>query len=52
MRYFRDDLSKRLLSADFKKQVDGMEMLHKVSLMQSYFSHYFLCAAVLHTLYF
>ncbi|KAH9626996.1 hypothetical protein KSS87_017847 [Heliosperma pusillum] len=29
MRYFREDLSKRLLSADFKKQVDGIEMLHR-----------------------
>ncbi|KAF7115927.1 hypothetical protein RHSIM_RhsimUnG0043500 [Rhododendron simsii] len=27
--YFRKDLSRRLLSADFKKQVDGIEMLHK-----------------------
>lgn len=30
--YFRKDLSRRLLSADFKKQVDGIEMLHKVFL--------------------
>ncbi|KAK9681891.1 hypothetical protein RND81_10G035200 [Saponaria officinalis] len=29
MRYFREDLSKRLLSADFKKQVDGIEILHR-----------------------
>ncbi|KAG5516861.1 hypothetical protein RHGRI_037558 [Rhododendron griersonianum] len=27
--YLRKDLSRRLLSADFKKQVDGIEMLHK-----------------------
>lgn len=30
MKYFREDLSRRLLSADFKKQVDGLEMLQKV----------------------
>lgn len=30
--YLRKDLSRRLLSADFKKQVDGIEMLHKVFL--------------------
>ncbi|KAL1343695.1 protein MOR1 isoform X1 [Arachis hypogaea] len=29
IRYFREDLSRRLLSADFKKQVDGLEMLQK-----------------------
>lgn len=29
MKYFREDLHRRLLSADFKKQVDGLEMLHK-----------------------
>lgn len=29
MRYFREDLHRRLLSADFKKQVDGLEMLQK-----------------------
>ncbi|XP_010518980.1 PREDICTED: protein MOR1 [Tarenaya hassleriana] len=29
MKYFREDLQKRLLSADFKKQVDGLEMLQK-----------------------
>ncbi|XP_074307660.1 protein MOR1-like isoform X2 [Silene latifolia] len=29
MRYFREDLSKRLLTADFKRQVEGIEMLHK-----------------------
>ncbi|KAL6546635.1 Protein MICROTUBULE ORGANIZATION 1 [Orobanche minor] len=29
MRYFREDLHRRLLSADFKKQVDGIEMLQK-----------------------
>ncbi|XP_057538805.1 protein MOR1-like isoform X2 [Amaranthus tricolor] len=29
MRFFRDDLSKRLLSTDFKKHVDGIEMLHR-----------------------
>ncbi|GAB4826923.1 Protein MICROTUBULE ORGANIZATION 1 [Ancistrocladus abbreviatus] len=29
MKYFRDDLSRRLLSTDFKKHVDGIEMLHK-----------------------
>ncbi|XP_073058654.1 protein MOR1 isoform X1 [Primulina eburnea] len=28
-RYFREDLHRRLLSADFKKQVDGIEMLQK-----------------------
>ncbi|KAI8525472.1 hypothetical protein RHMOL_Rhmol13G0233000 [Rhododendron molle] len=27
--YFRKDLSRRLLNEDFKKQVDGIEMLHK-----------------------
>ena len=30
MKYFREDLHRRLLSMDFKKQVDGIEMLHKV----------------------
>jgi len=30
MKYFREDLHRRLLSADFKKQVDGLQMLQKV----------------------
>lgn len=29
MKYFREDLHRRLLSIDFKKQVDGLEMLQK-----------------------
>ncbi|CAN1226033.1 Protein MOR1 [Linum grandiflorum] len=29
MRYFREDLHKRLLSTDFKKQVDGLDLLQK-----------------------
>lgn len=29
MKYFREDLHRRLSSADFKKQVDGIEMLQK-----------------------
>ncbi|KAJ6423152.1 hypothetical protein OIU84_024144 [Salix udensis] len=29
MKYFREDLNRRLLSLDFKKQVDGLEMLQK-----------------------
>ncbi|CAM8905774.1 unnamed protein product [Rhodiola kirilowii] len=29
MKYFREDLHRRLLSNDFKKQVDGLEMLQK-----------------------
>ncbi|KAF9673107.1 hypothetical protein SADUNF_Sadunf11G0114300 [Salix dunnii] len=29
MKYFREDLNRRLLSPDFKKQVDGLEMLQK-----------------------
>ncbi|XP_052201183.1 protein MOR1 isoform X2 [Diospyros lotus] len=29
MKYFREDLHRRLLSTDFKKQVDGIEILHK-----------------------
>lgn len=29
MRYFREDLHRRLLSADFKKQVDGLEILQR-----------------------
>ncbi|GAV88428.1 HEAT domain-containing protein/CLASP_N domain-containing protein [Cephalotus follicularis] len=29
MKYFREDLHRRLLSLDFKKQVDGLEMLQK-----------------------
>ncbi|XP_019170142.1 PREDICTED: protein MOR1-like [Ipomoea nil] len=29
MKYLREDLHKRLLSTDFKKQVDGIEMLQK-----------------------
>ncbi|THG04324.1 hypothetical protein TEA_014874 [Camellia sinensis var. sinensis] len=30
MKYFREDLHRRLLSTDFKKQIDGIEMLYKV----------------------
>lgn len=30
MKYFREDLQRRMLSTDFKKQVDGIEMLQKV----------------------
>lgn len=33
MKYFREDLHRRLLSTDFKKQVDGIEMMQKVLLM-------------------
>lgn len=33
MKYFREDLHRRLLSTDFKKQVDGIEMLQKVFLV-------------------
>ncbi|KAI8012701.1 Protein MOR1 [Camellia lanceoleosa] len=29
MKYFKEDLHRRLLSTDFKKQIDGIEMLHK-----------------------
>ncbi|XP_043808060.1 protein MOR1 isoform X2 [Manihot esculenta] len=29
MKFFREDLHRRLLSADFKKQVEGLEMLQK-----------------------
>ncbi|CAL0321285.1 unnamed protein product [Lupinus luteus] len=29
MKYFREDLHRRLLSTDFKKQIDGLEMLQK-----------------------
>ncbi|KAK3028496.1 hypothetical protein RJ639_038564 [Escallonia herrerae] len=29
MKYFREDLNRRFLSTDFKKQVDGIEMLQK-----------------------
>ncbi|KAK4347121.1 hypothetical protein RND71_033460 [Anisodus tanguticus] len=29
MKYFREDMHRRLLSTDFKKQVDGIEMLQK-----------------------
>ncbi|THG23725.1 hypothetical protein TEA_019522 [Camellia sinensis var. sinensis] len=29
MKYFREDLHRRLLSTDFKKQIDGIEMLYK-----------------------
>ncbi|KAG1338209.1 protein MOR1 [Cocos nucifera] len=29
MKHFREDLHRRLLSTDFRKQVDGLEMLHK-----------------------
>jgi cytoskeleton-associated protein 5 len=29
MKFFREDLQKRLLSPDFKKQVDGLEILQK-----------------------
>ena len=30
MKYFREDLQRRMLSTDFKKQVEGLEMLQKV----------------------
>ncbi|XP_020521683.1 protein MOR1 isoform X2 [Amborella trichopoda] len=30
VKYFREDLHKQLLSTDFKKQVDGLELLQKV----------------------
>lgn len=30
MKYFREDLHRRLLSTDFKKQIEGLEMLQKV----------------------
>ena len=30
MKYFREDLQKRLMSPDFKKQVDGLDILQKV----------------------
>lgn len=33
MKYFREDLHRRLLSTDFKKQVDGLELLQKVYLV-------------------
>lgn len=33
MKYLREDLQRRLLSTDFKKQVDGLEMLQKVLLL-------------------
>ena len=29
-KYFREDVHRRLLSTDFKKQVDGLEILQKV----------------------
>ncbi|WOL15918.1 protein MOR1-like isoform X1 [Canna indica] len=29
VKHFREDLHRRLLSTDFKKQVDGLELLHK-----------------------
>ncbi|XP_062079637.1 protein MOR1-like [Humulus lupulus] len=29
MKYFREDLHRRLLSTDFKKKIDGLEMLQK-----------------------
>lgn len=42
MRYFREDLHRRLLSTDFKKQVDGLEMLQKVfAISLRYFSFVF-----------
>lgn len=30
MKHFREDLHRKLLSTDFKKQVDGLELLQKV----------------------
>jgi hypothetical protein len=30
VKYFREDLHHKLLSADFKKQIDGLELLQKV----------------------
>lgn len=50
MKYFREDLHRRLLSTDFKKQVDGIEMLQKVLLLLNqsncginYHQPYFFC---------
>jgi hypothetical protein len=39
MKYFREDLHRRLLSPDFKKQVDGLDLLQKVNAYLSLFSH-------------
>jgi hypothetical protein len=30
VKYFREDLHRKLLSPDFKKQIDGLELLQKV----------------------
>jgi hypothetical protein len=30
VKYFREDLHRKLLSPDFKKQIDGLELLEKV----------------------
>ena len=35
MKYFREDLHRRLLSPDFKKQVDGLDLLQKVIAVHS-----------------
>jgi hypothetical protein len=33
VKYFREDLHRKLLSPDFKKQIDGLELLQKVFLI-------------------
>lgn len=43
MKYFREDLHRRLLSADFKKQVDGIEMLQKVFFLQDLIFGFVVC---------
>jgi cytoskeleton-associated protein 5 len=32
VKYFREDLHRKLLSPDFKKQIDGLELLEKAIL--------------------
>jgi cytoskeleton-associated protein 5 len=34
VKYFREDLHRKLLSPDFKKQIDGLELLQKAILSQ------------------
>jgi hypothetical protein len=35
VKYFREDLHRKLLSPDFKKQIDGLELLQKAILFRS-----------------
>jgi hypothetical protein len=33
VKFFREDLQKKLISPDFKKQIDGLDLLQRVCLL-------------------